>query len=166
MANYKVAYGKRDDVEYAIESGIIPPGCIIITEDSFEIFFYDLSRRLKTYQERYKFESLEEAEEWLEDHTCSGQIFSVHDEVEGCNLYLVDYENKLEKVEKTSLSCFEHIQPTSSAKWDIQHDLGTYPTVTTLDALGNLIVGETTYLDSNRVIVSFSEPISGKAYLK
>ena len=164
MANYKVAYGKRENISQAIEKEIIPPGCIIITEDSEEIFFYDLNRRLKTYEQKYKFESLEEANDWLKDHECPGQIFSVH-EVNKCNLYVVNYENKLEKVE-TSTPCVEHIQELPASEWEIFHNLNSYPTVTTVDTLCNLIMGEIIYVDTNSLLVRFSEPISGKAYIK
>lgn len=164
MANYKVAYGKRENISYAIEKEIIPPGCIILTEDSDEIFFYDLNRRLRTYEQKYKFQSREEADEWLEDHECPGQIFSVH-EADKCNLYVVNYNNQLEKIE-SGTPCIEHVQSVPSKEWEITHTLNSYPTVTTLDALGNLIIGEIVYTSMSSLVIRFSEAISGKAYLK
>jgi len=97
MANYKVAYGHKDNIDLAITLGVIPPGSIILTEDSNEIFFYDLNNRIKTYEQRYKFESYEEAESWVQRYNCQGQILSVH-EVDKCNLYIVEYDNQLRKL--------------------------------------------------------------------
>ena len=97
MANYKVAYGKKENMNLAIELGIIPPGSIILTENSSEIFFYTLDKEIKPYEEKYKFESYEEATEWLESYGCQGQIFSIH-ENDRCNLYSVGYDNKLHRV--------------------------------------------------------------------
>lgn len=164
MANYKVAYGRKDNISYAIEKEVIPPGCIILTEDSDEIYFYDLNRRLTAYKKKDTFTSREEAEEWLEQYECFGQIFSIHEE-DHCSLYVVNYENKLEKVE-SGTPCKEFIQEMPSKKWDITHDLNSYPTVVTTDLLGNTIVGETIYIDTNRLVVNFSENVSGKAYIK
>lgn len=164
MANYKVAYGRRDNISYAIEKEIIPPGCIILTEDSDEIFFYDLNRRLSAYKKKDTFMSREEAEDWLSENDCSGQIFSVHEENK-CNLYVVNYDNQLEKVESSS-PCIEYVQEVPSNKWEITHNLNSYPVVTTMDSLGNLILGETVYLDNNSLVVTFSEIVSGKAYIK
>lgn len=100
MANYKVAYGKKENMNLAIELGIIPPGCIILTEDSNEIFFYDLSNNLKTYEEKNTFDGYEEAEEWVESYDCKGQIISIHDG-DVCTPYVVGYDNSLNKISGT-----------------------------------------------------------------
>lgn len=101
MANYKVAYGRKENMNSAIDKGIIPPGCIILTEDSAEIFFYDLDLKLKTYEERYKFSSYEEASEWVAKYNCKGQILSIH-ENDKCGIYVVDYDNKLRNISSSN----------------------------------------------------------------
>lgn len=121
MANYKVAYGRKENMNLAIETGVIPTGSIILLEDSPEIYFYDLNKNLKQYQEKYKFESYEDAEEWVDRYNCAGQILSVHEEGK-CNLYIVNYDNKLSK-----LSSYDYIvsdkNPTIK---DSNHDRLTY----------------------------------------
>lgn len=97
MANYKVAYGKKENMDLAIERGVIPPGCIILTEDSDEIFFYDLTRNIRTYEEKYKFESREAAESWVQQYDCGGQIISVHENGK-CGAYIVNYDGQLSKL--------------------------------------------------------------------
>lgn len=47
--------------------------------------------------------------------------------------------------------------------WNIQHDLNTYPLCLTLDVLGNVILGDIRYVDTNNISVSFTAPIAGKA---
>lgn len=94
MANYKVAYGKRVNITPAINSGIIPPGCIILTEDSSEIFFYDLSKNLKTYVSKNKFSSIQEARSWVETYDISGEVISIQ-EGSLCNAYLVNYSKQI-----------------------------------------------------------------------
>ena len=101
MANYKVAYGARDNISYAIEREIIPPGCIILTEDSNEIFFYDLNRRLQIYESRNKFTSYGEAEEWVREHDCRGQIITIL-EKDLCMAYIVDHTGALASLSSAS----------------------------------------------------------------
>ncbi len=57
-----------------------------------------------------------------------------------------------------------HNQTATSAKWVVQHNLGKYCSVTVVDSGGNIIVGNVEYVDINRLIISFSTAISGKAY--
>jgi len=77
----RVAYGKRKNVVSAIESGVIPKDCIIITSDSedSELLFYDAEGNLKVISERTRFESLEEAEAWVREYPCLGFIVTVRD---------------------------------------------------------------------------------------
>lgn len=120
MANYKVAYGKRDNMNTAIELGVIPPGCIILTEDSHEIFFYDLEKEIRAYEERYKFDTYDEAADWVRHNDCKGQIFSVHED-DKCNLYVVGYDNQLHSI--TTNYIIEDKDPT---ELDDDHDTLTY----------------------------------------
>lgn len=60
---------------------------------------------------------------------------------------------------------YHHTQTTASAIWEISHNLGFYPNVTTQDEDQNDIVGGVLYIDSNTVQVVFSSAITGNAYL-
>jgi hypothetical protein len=56
-------------------------------------------------------------------------------------------------------------QPTPLASWVINHNLNGFPSVTTTDLSGNVILGQVQYLNANTVIVTFSTPVAGVAYL-
>lgn len=55
--------------------------------------------------------------------------------------------------------------PSASAVWSIQHNYNRYPSITTVDSSGNVVVGDIIYDDSNTITVTFSAPFSGVAYL-
>ena len=59
-----------------------------------------------------------------------------------------------------------HHQIVPAASWPITHAWpGGYPSVTIIDSAGNIIVGEVTYLTSTTLVVNFSSPFAGKAFL-
>jgi hypothetical protein len=60
---------------------------------------------------------------------------------------------------------YVHTQVISAAIWNINHALNKYPSVTVADSLDRTVMGEITYVDLNNVVVSFSGPFSGKAFL-
>ena len=62
---------------------------------------------------------------------------------------------------------FEYVQDFSVAAstWVINHNLGKYPSVSTVDSDGSIINGAVTYNDANKITVVFTSATSGKAYL-
>ena len=76
----RVAYGQKGKIDSAIASGVIPTDSLIITSDSnkSELYFYDVSGKLKSISERDTFETFQEAQEWVLTYDCSGRIISVH----------------------------------------------------------------------------------------
>jgi len=58
-----------------------------------------------------------------------------------------------------------HTQGIPSATWVITHNLKKYPSVTIVDSLGNVVIGEIQYTNINTVTLTFSGGFSGKAYL-
>lgn len=58
-----------------------------------------------------------------------------------------------------------HEQPAPSSVWEINHDLGFYPNVTVQDPDGNICEGEISYPTENSLVLTFSTPITGIAYL-
>lgn len=60
---------------------------------------------------------------------------------------------------------YHHVQGISSDTWDVTHNLGFYPNVTTMDSGGSIIEGELEHLSAYRIQITFSAPISGNAYL-
>lgn len=75
-----VAYGRKDKIDEAIQSTVIPKNSIIITSDSGEgeLYYYDSRGVLKTIAERRKFETFSDAEVWVKTYDCAGNIVSIH----------------------------------------------------------------------------------------
>ena len=74
---YRLAFGPEGNIATAIVGGVIPKGTIILTTDSEEIRFYDPYGNLRTYHHRKKFGSMDEAERWVLQNKCEGQILSI-----------------------------------------------------------------------------------------
>lgn len=62
-------------------------------------------------------------------------------------------------------SGYIHIQEEASSVWVINHSLNRMPSVYSADDLNEEIIGEVSYESLSRVVIVFSEPVSGKAYL-
>jgi hypothetical protein len=60
---------------------------------------------------------------------------------------------------------YRHIQNTPAAVWTIVHGLGFWPNVTTVDTAHTVVEGSTAYSDVNTVVITFSAPVAGEAYL-
>lgn len=60
---------------------------------------------------------------------------------------------------------YHHVQGTSSATWNITHNLDFYPNVTIMDSAGTIVEGEIEYLSRNSIRATFSAAFSGDAYL-
>ncbi len=64
---------------------------------------------------------------------------------------------------------YTHTQTTPAAVWQIQHGLGFQPvTALTVDDTGEQIIGwiDATASTLNLLVIRFSEPLAGKAYIK
>ena len=57
-----------------------------------------------------------------------------------------------------------HINPPQTV-WTLVHDLSFMPNVTTTDENGQEILGTVVYANDTTIIVTFSQPVSGWAYL-
>jgi hypothetical protein len=60
---------------------------------------------------------------------------------------------------------YVHNQGVAAATWVVDHNLGWYPNVTVKDSTGDVVEGNITYNDSNRVTLGFSGAFAGIAYL-
>lgn len=60
---------------------------------------------------------------------------------------------------------FTYVQGVPSTSWNIQHNLGKFPSITVIDSAGTVVTGEYTYIDINNVTLTFSVPFAGTAYL-
>lgn len=60
---------------------------------------------------------------------------------------------------------YGHTQTVASTTWIISHNLGWYPNITVQDSSGATIEGDITYTSNRVLTLTFSEAITGKAYL-
>ena len=91
----KIAYGKREDIQQAIDNGVIPENTTIITNETEpELLFYDKNKKLKTIDEKSRFYSLIEVSQWLEKYDCGGLFFSVYDKGKWTP-YVINHENEM-----------------------------------------------------------------------
>lgn len=60
---------------------------------------------------------------------------------------------------------FVFTQAIASTNWIVAHNLGKFPSVTTVDNLGREIGIEVEHTDSNNLIIKSNSAITGKAYL-
>jgi hypothetical protein len=62
-------------------------------------------------------------------------------------------------------SHFEFTQGVPATTWDITHNLNKFPSITVVDTANTTVIGSYEYINKNRVILSFSDPFAGKAFL-
>lgn len=60
---------------------------------------------------------------------------------------------------------FFYQQELASTVWNITHNLSRFPSVTTVTDNKNIVIGEVEYIDENQLIITFSAPFSGYAYI-
>lgn len=60
---------------------------------------------------------------------------------------------------------YVHKQKSPSNRWEIQHDLDKFPSVTVVDSAGSVVVGDIDYINNNKVVLTFIGGFSGTAYL-
>lgn len=56
-------------------------------------------------------------------------------------------------------------QSIAANVWTINHNLNQFPSVSLVDTLNKNIMADIKYINSNQIIVTFSRPVAGKAYL-
>lgn len=61
-------------------------------------------------------------------------------------------------------SGYEHDQAVSLSDWQVDHNLGRYPTIMVIDSSGFLIEGEIEHVSRDRFFVRFNSPQTGKVY--
>lgn len=59
----------------------------------------------------------------------------------------------------------EHIQGVASSEWTIFHGLGKHPSVDVFDSAGDQVEGDVRHMDENQLLILFSSPFAGVAYL-
>lgn len=67
-------------------------------------------------------------------------------------------------INQTTVS-FRYAQAVAATTWVISHNLGYYPNVTIVDSTGAVCEGDLTYTSNNAISITFSQAISGTAYM-
>lgn len=60
---------------------------------------------------------------------------------------------------------YRHVQGVAATVWTITHNLACRPSVTVVDSVGALVIGQVEYLDDNTIRLTFSAAFGGEAYL-
>lgn len=60
---------------------------------------------------------------------------------------------------------YVHDQQQSSSSWVVNHNLNKFASVNIVDTANSEVIGEVTYNSANQLTITFSAPISGKAYI-
>jgi len=74
-------------------------------------------------------------------------------------------ESIAEYIRDKLTSTYIFTQATPSSIWTIAHSLEKFPSITVVDSSNNVVVGFSTYDNSNQITLEFSAPFAGKAYL-
>lgn len=75
------------------------------------------------------------------------------------------YKNSIPYSGGGSDKFFEFSQTVPSSRWEIEHQLDKFPSVTIVDSAGSVVVGDIEYIDSDNVVITFQSAFAGKAYL-
>jgi hypothetical protein len=73
---------------------------------------------------------------------------------------IIDLENIL-----CNTGTYIHTQDVPLAVWVITHNLGSFPSVTVVDNLNHVVVGDIVYNSSNTLTITFTSAFAGYAYL-
>ena len=60
---------------------------------------------------------------------------------------------------------FTYSQAVAEDTWNIQHNMGKFPSITVIDTANTVVTGQYTYIDNNNITLTFSVAFAGKAYL-
>ena len=72
----------------------------------------------------------------------------------------------LKKMSVLSVREVPFTQSVASSTWSIPHGLNGHPNVVAFDGSGNELVGDVSYPTLSQVILTFSQAVSGTAYLR
>ena len=67
--------------------------------------------------------------------------------------------------EIADLVSYRHIQNVLSTVWTVNHNLNFYPNVTVYNSANAMVEGAVNHINPVSLTITFSDPISGKAYI-
>ena len=81
------------------------------------------------------------------------------------NQHTIDSITGLRETLDDIQSTFIHEQGEASDRWEINHNLNKYPSVTLVDSANTQFVAQVEYTDKNNCVVYMNGATKGKAYL-
>ena len=78
---------------------------------------------------------------------------------------LLYYDFAVFQLSSQGAPTFVFTQTVAATVWNVNHNLGKFPSITVIDTANTVVTGEYTYTDNNNVILTFSAGFAGKAYL-
>ena len=64
-----------------------------------------------------------------------------------------------------SSNTFTFTQGSPATVWNVQHDLEKFPSVSVINNNNIVVYGQVEYINKNRLTITFSAALTGKAYL-
>ena len=74
------------------------------------------------------------------------------------------FTHTLEKMNSIT-STYMSEQGVAANIWEINHNMGKFPSVTVVDSAGSVVIGAVEYIDINNLKITFNSSFGGKAYL-
>ena len=74
------------------------------------------------------------------------------------------FTHTIEKI-KSITSTYIYEQGVAANIWEINHNMGKFPSVTVVDSAGSVVIGAIEYIDINNLKITFNSSFGGKAYL-
>jgi hypothetical protein len=99
------------------------------------------------------------------DAHISGALYDSNDSVGTAGQILSSTGTETQWVDSPSDKTYIYVQSVPSTTWNINHNLGKFPSVSVVNINNVLLYGEVTYIDSNNLTIAFSAGFSGKAYM-
>lgn len=107
--------------------------------------------------------SLNEEEQLVSEIQGFTEVMAAYSGVDNA-LIDVEVNNEAKTIEaKSKTYVFE--QGIAAARWNIQHNLNKYPSVTVIDSAGDQVFANLNYIDENNLVLDFGAEFTGKAYL-
>lgn len=98
--------------------------------------------------------------------TSEGHVYDGYTPVKGIDYFTPEeIVEMIETVKTQARATYIHNQMSASDTWVIEHNLEKKPSVTVVDSGDSVVVGDVTYINDNKISISFAAAFSGKAYL-
>lgn len=77
----------------------------------------------------------------------------------------IDIDLDFAYIKEQTRDYYLHDQQVASATWTITHNLGKFASINIVDTANEEVIGDVAYNSINQITVTFSAPVSGKAYI-